>query len=278
MNAIHINWTKPFTNKTNKPYETEDFEILTTVLSALKWRDKNGSIKMVTDSIGLEYYKNIGLSRIWNDIECSLDNIDVNADVYWAAGKIFALKKQNAPIAMIDTDFIVWDSIDFDSLCDLTVIHFEDLYPDVYPPKEHFNVDNYSFDTRFDWTIPACNTAFCVIKNNEFLKYYTEKSIEFMHSTKETSDRLTYMVFAEQRLINMCAKVMGINAQSFSDLYNLFSEENNMFTHTWGMKQQMRDNDRLRYDFCRRCINRIIHEYTFMYDILKNIDCLKRYF
>mgnify|MGYP000721346980 FL=1 len=40
MDAIHINWTKPFRNRFNVPYEVEDFEILTTILSALKWREK----------------------------------------------------------------------------------------------------------------------------------------------------------------------------------------------------------------------------------------------
>ena len=57
MDAIHINWTKPFRNKFNAPYEIEDFEILTTILSALKWREKNGNIKMVTDSVGAQYIK-----------------------------------------------------------------------------------------------------------------------------------------------------------------------------------------------------------------------------
>ena len=55
MDAIHINWTKPFKNRFNAPYEVEDFEILTTILSALKWREKNGNIKMVTDSVGAQY-------------------------------------------------------------------------------------------------------------------------------------------------------------------------------------------------------------------------------
>ena len=62
---------------------------------------------MVTDSIGAQYYKKTGLDVIWNSVENILDNVDVNSNVFWAAGKIFALKEQNAPVAMIDTDFIV---------------------------------------------------------------------------------------------------------------------------------------------------------------------------
>ena len=278
MNAIHINWTKPFMNKFNRPYEVEDFEILTSILSALKWREKNGSITMITDSVGEEYYRKTGLDVIWDSVENALDSVDVNPDVFWAAGKIFALSRQSAPVAMIDTDFIVWETIDPNSLSDVTVIHFEDLYPDVYPPKEHFNVKDYSFDEDFDWHLKACNTAFCIIKNDDLLKYYTEQSIKFMRHTDEKDDRLTYMVFAEQRLLPMCAKKLNKSVAAFSDLKRLFENGENCFTHTWGMKQQMRDNGALRYDFCRRCINRIVHEYPHMYRIMKNIENLKQYF
>lgn len=167
MDAIHINWTKPFRNKFNAPYEIEDFEILTTILSALKWREKNGNIKMVTDSVGAQYYKKTGLDVIWNSVENILDNVDVNSNVFWAAGKIFALKEQNAPVAMIDTDFVVWEKLDEEKLADVSVIHFENLYPDVYPPIDFFHMDNYEFDIDFDWNIKACNTAFCVIKKRK---------------------------------------------------------------------------------------------------------------
>ncbi|MBQ8300655.1 MAG: hypothetical protein IJX57_01635 [Clostridia bacterium] len=277
MNGIHINWTKPFTNKTGRDYETEDFEILTTILSALKWREKNGEIRMVTDTVGSEYYKKTGLDVIWDGIDVVLDDVDVNPDVFWAAGKLFALKEQNAPVAMIDTDFIVWETIDEETLADVNVIHFEDLYPDVYPPKSHFVMDNYEFD-NFNWNIKACNTAFCIITDDELLKYYTEKAIEFMHHTNETDDRLTYMVFAEQRLLPMCAEKMKKSVRAFSRLDKLFDETDNRFTHTWGMKQQMRDNPLLRHDFCQRCINRIIHDYPHMQNIMKNIEPLKQYF
>lgn len=278
MNAIHINWTKPFINKINAPYAIEDFELLTTILSALNWRRHNGKISMLTDSTGAEYYRRIGIDCIWDDLKIILDDVDVNPDVFWAAGKLFALSTVKAPVAIIDTDFIVWEPIDFNLLADVTVIHFEDLYPDVYPPKEYFHMKNYTFDKRLDWSLKACNTAFCVIKSDKLLKLYTNKAIEFMRGTDEKNDRLKYMVFAEQRLLPMCAKIDGANVESFSNLDKLFSQQERRFTHTWGMKQQMRDNPTLRYDFCKRCINRIIHEFPQMYTIMREIDNLKQYF
>lgn len=278
MDAIHINWTKPFTNKTHRPYETEDFETLTTVLSALKWREKNGKITMVTDTNGAEYYKKSGLDVIWDNIDVALDDVSVNADVFWAAGKLFALAKQSAPVAMIDTDFIMWETVDENDLEDVTVVHFEDLYPHIYPPFEYFEHTDFEFDADFDRTVKACNTAFCVITDNELLKYYTDTAINFMRKTTETNDRLKYMVFAEQRLLPICAKKLGKSVKAFSDMPSLFQGNDTRFTHTWGMKQQMRDNGALRYDFCKRCIRRILDDYPHMESVLKNIENLKRYF
>ena len=283
MNAIHINWTKPYRERFSLPYCVEDFELLTTVLSALKWREKNGSIKMITDSLGKEFYKNIGISHIWDGgIETYLDNIPetINPGIFWAAGKLFALKEQTAPIAMIDTDFIVWEEILFDNLGAVTAIHSEPLYADVYPAKEYFNMTNgYAFDNGWDWGLDALNTAFCVFKDDNLLKYYTTEAVRFMENTADdVEDTLKYMVFAEQRLLPMCAKKMGLYYSSFSNLDRLFTHGENYFTHTWGMKQQMRDIPELRYDFCRRCADRIKKDFPDMEETLKKVECLKQYF
>ena len=69
-----------------------------------------------------------------------------------------------------------------------------------------------------------------------------------------------------------------VKTQYKTDLNRLFKNGDNMFTHTWGMKQQMRDNAFLRADFCRRCIKRIIKDYPEMKNIIMNIENLKQYF
>lgn len=281
MNAIHVNWTKPYRISHDAPYEIEDFEILTTILSALKWRDKNGAIKMITDKNGAEFYETNGMTRIWDGVEVLLDDIPdtFNPSVFWAAGKLFALKSQKSPIAVIDTDFIVWEPILFDNLADVTSVHFENLYPDVYPEKGYFRMkEGYEFG-EWNWQIRAMNTAFCVFKNQELLDFYTNEAIRFMENTAgDVNDSLKYMVFAEQRLLPMCAEKMGVYYTSFSSLERLFTHGENYFTHTWGMKQQMRDIPELRYDFCMRCIGRILNDYPDTEQMLRGIDCLKRYF
>ena len=277
MNAIHINWSKPFTIR-NKAFFVEDFELLTTILSAMKWREKNGKIKLVADEAAIMLYKEMGLLCLWdNGVEALHVDEDIDSVMFWAAGKLFALKEQTAPVAVLDTDFIVWDSILFDKLPECSVIHFEDLYPDVYPDFEYFKMKNgYSFN-GFDRTVKPCNTAFAVFKDGELLKYYTETAVNFMKNSENTGDTLKYMVFAEQRLLPVCAKKVGAEILAFSDLPRLFKDGSQCFTHTWGMKQQMRDNEALRYEFCMRCINRIKNEYPEIYEILRDIDMFKRY-
>ena len=140
IEAFHSNWIAPFFElNSHNEYYIEDFEILTTIISAFKWREKNGAIRMITDEVGAEYYKNLGIDSIWDlGIDLSLNNIkdDIDRSLFWAAGKIYALKTQKEPCVMIDTDFIVWESIEEilknQKIC---TIHKEKITNEVYPDK-----------------------------------------------------------------------------------------------------------------------------------------------
>lgn len=278
MKAIHVNWSKPRIYGTGS-FFIEDFDILTTILSALKWREHNGEIKLVTDSIGYEFYKSRGMCRLWNEIDTNLDDIpdSINPSVFWAAGKLFALKNCSAPIAVMDTDFIVWDKLAFNNFEDLTVIHSEDIYPDVYPDINYFKMKRgYIFNCELDWRVRPLNTAFYVIKNEEFKKAYTDEAINFMDNALG-EDTLKYMVFAEQRLMAMSAKRIGTKIKEISSLESLFYDGERYFTHIWGMKQQMRDETEMRHEFCCRCIQRIKKDFPKYAEMLNGIDELKVY-
>ncbi len=282
MQAFHTNWTRPFFAKHMGEYYIEDFELLTTILSALKWREKNGDIKMVTDSIGAKYYRDLGMESIWNlGIDDTLEddmNPNIDSNTFWAAGKIFALNKQVGPCVMIDTDFIVWTDIrNILEQDELAVIHKEDLIEDVYPDKSRFKVNSsYKYSEAWDWTEKACNTAFAFFKDDDFRKYYSDKSIDFMNNVTG-EDPLIYMVFAEQRLLSMCAKEKKINVHALSDLDSLFNSNQQSFTHIWGHKRYIRSNPIVREAFCKKCINRIKKDFKEYYDIVRNIECLKQY-
>ena len=93
----------------------------------------------------------------------------------------------------------------------------------------------------------------------------------------DNGDNLTYMVFAEQRLLPMCADMLGIQTKEFSTLEKLFCDGEKYFTHIWGMKQQLREDESLRRDFCMRCIRRIKDDFHEYIPILKNLEELQIY-
>ena len=137
--------------------------------------------------------------------------------------------------------------------------------------------EGYSFDPKLDIYERPANTAFYVIKNETLKREYTAAAFKFMESTAG-DDRLTYMVFAEQRLLAMTAKRLGIPIGEFSDMERLFRDGARAFTHTWCMKEQMRRSPELRKDFCLRCIKRILSDFPEYEKKLKNIAELTPYF
>ena len=279
MNAFHINWTKPFFLRNHdRSYFVEDYELLTTILSALEWRKHNGSIKMVTDEVGAEYYNLLGLTHIWDlGIDKTLDTLIDNTIYplsFWAAGKIFALQQQTVPCVMIDTDFIVWKSLAADIKdAALAVAHREDINEKIYPEKSFFNMDtNYKFPAEWDWNVLPCNTALLYIADKKLKEYYTSESIKFMKNLRETKNITAEMVFDEQRLLAMCAAVMGIRINTFLDIANMQTQ--NAFTHVWGFKNELQANQEKRRDFCQSCVKRIMYDYPEEFPVLEKIERL----
>ena len=283
LNAFHSNWTTPFFHRNKaRQYFIEDYELLTTILSALIWRKHNGSIKMVTDTPGMEYYQKLGIAHIWDmGIDTSLDELEKESFSplsLWAAGKIIALSRQPVPCVMLDTDFIVWKSIaGYTEGTVLAVAHREEITPLIYPEKSFFNMaKTYTFPPEWDWSQQPCNTALLYIADEEFKNYYTSESIRFMCNLQETKDIIAEMVFAEQRILAMCAAARDISVTTFLDVNNL--ETQDLFTHVWGFKMELQNKQKKRRDFCINCVKRIVSDFPHEIAALEKIDILKPYF
>ena len=256
LDAFHSNWTAPFFRlKKERKYYVEDFEILTTMLSALEWQKTNGNIKMVTDEAGAEFYRKIGIDSIWNlGIDDSLGrdmDKEIDPKIFWAAGKIKALKKQNVPCIMIDTDFIVWKSL----------------------KKKGYNIDR-----KFNWQVKPFNTALAYINDKKFLDFYTESSLNFMKNLIDSEDRLINMVFAEQRMFSMCAEKLNLQPKELMPLEELSKSKQEYFTHVWGLKDIMRKDFNVRKRFCKRCIERIIDDFPQYEKNIADMKVLKHYY
>lgn len=281
MRAFHSTWTSPFVKTRGMGFYIEDFELLTMMLSALKWQEFNGDIKMITDDIGAAYYRQLGLEHLWNlGIEECLTPVgeDLNPSVFWAAGKLYALEGEVAPCVMLDTDFIVWQKIERQlQQGEVAVIHKEELNPHVYPDKAYFQMSpEYKFLDGLNWEVKPCNTALMYIGDEGLKQFYIDESKRFMRAA-QGEDPITYMVFAEQRLLAMCADMNNKEIIALADVDQLFSTEQKTFTHLWGYKRYLRSHPKEREDFCRRCMKRIKKDYPEFYKVVLDIEVLTQY-
>lgn len=273
MNAIHISSFAPQRAKGAQNVRVEDFDLYCTALSALQWRKLGGRISMCCDSSFAEYYEKIGFGGIWDEIRVIIaDDLEgINPKMFWAGAKLLALHKTNAPVVMIDTDFIVWELPEFGN--EIIAAHREDISDDIYPDLSFFGAENHIMPDFSEKVLPL-NTAFLYLPDNDFKEFYTSQAIAFMKNAKNCDDYLKYMVFAEQRLLAMCADYTNTPVKTLLDKDSLFFPQDS-FTHLWGAKQAMRDNSELRGEFIERCKTRILRdfsEYSFIIDRIEGIN------
>lgn len=253
--AIHITGTRPFFRRHSGPYSQSGVEIICTVLSALKWRELNGPISLFTDSVGDDYYRRSGLYdlALWDHVDTDvLEHIPphIDPETYWASAKLFALRAAPpGPVAMIDTDLIVWSPIQtYLRGRPLVVLHREPTSLYCYDRSRLHTRPGYQFNPLWNWDVEPCNTAFAFFDDDRLRDRYTQAAIDFMSHNPghPPHDFVTQMVFAEQWLLALCADEMGIPiAQFLDDPYQL---NNDVFTHLWGGKQLAADH----HDECVR--------------------------
>ncbi len=279
MNGIHVNSTAPFfARQPHSEYTIERFSLYCTVISALEWRKKNGAVYMVTDRIAGDYYRKNGIDKVWDSIlELIPEDIEgIDPEMFWAAGKLIALRDIPQNAALVDEDLIVWKTLSL-SETSVTCAHREYISPDIYPDPKLFGVQGFPILDRLDTQALPCNTAFLYIPDDSFRLFYTNQSIAFMKaaSANKCGDRLCRMVFAEQRLLGMLCALTGTEIDTLMDMNKLFIAQDD-YTHLWGAKQAMRDNDDQRAAFIERCRKRIKSDFPEYSDITDAIDeCTK---
>lgn len=272
MNAIHIASFAPAAAKGKSEPAAEDFDLYCTALSALQWRKNGGKITLCCDSKYAEYYDRIGFSDIWNGINvCIADDLEgIDPMMFWAGAKLLALREVNAPIVMIDTDFIAWNNPVFGD--EIIAAHREDISDGIYPPLSFFQTRRHILPDFSEDVLPL-NTAFLYLPDNDFKEFYTSQAIAFMKSAVKCGDYLKYMVFAEQRLIAMCADYTGTPVKTLLDKDTLFRPQSD-FTHLWGAKQAMRDHPELRADFISKCKAKMLSDFPEQAHIIDIINAL----
>ena len=166
------------------------------------------------------------------------------------------------PAVMVDLDLIIWKDIrNIIKDTDICAIHREGIFPDVYPGKEFFHMkQEYRFDPDWSFEVLPVNTCMLYIADEAFKNYYVDSSITFMENCLETEENLCHMVFAEQRLLAMCAEKQGKQISSFFP-GSAQIENQDIFTHLWGYKNILKFNYIEREAFNRKMYDRIVREF-----------------
>ena len=272
MKAFHAFWSAPNCLRGGGEIVFPDYELLTMMLSALKWRQKNGSIRMVTDSAGAAFFARAGLDGLWDDgIDTLLDGLDaaLDARIFWAAGKLEALRRVEAPCVMLDTDLILWEDIGARCSGGVTVAHREALLPDVYPdPRTAFSLDpGYAFPREWDFSIPAANTAFLYLPDDALRRCYVDEAFRFMCALRDRGvDPTVAMCFAEQRILPMCAAAKGFAVHAL--LHERALDDQAFATHLWGYKRALSESPERRVEYCLTCVARLLRDFPGWADVL----------
>lgn len=264
IDGFHSIWSGPYCrgNNTDRLW-MQDYEIWTMILSALMWRKNNGGIKLMCDETAHDYIKYLGIEGVWDmGVDEFTVPIGVPAGVFWAAGKLYALKHMKTPVVMVDLDLIIWKDIrDVLLSTEICAIHREGLTPDIYPDRDFFNMSyKYVFDNKWNYDVYPVNTCMLYLAEEEFKNYYVDTAIDFMENCIEKEENLCHMVFVEQRLLAICADMKHKDVATFfpsaADI-----EGQDIFTHLWGYKNILKYDYEKRVQYNRSIKERILKEF-----------------
>ena len=312
MKAIHVNWTKPyfekdrlrghgfkiFQNQKNKSYYQPDYQILVTLLSILWWKKLNGPIKLYTDKIGLEYYKKLGIDKLYNEIDTEvLDNYkNVDPAYFWTSGKIYCLTQEKNPFVFLDQDFIVKSQINLQEFnkYDLTIPHWEIPRGYYYFTKHQFQkeithipwIENYNYNSL----VP--NTSFLHVNNISLIKKYYEFHKHLVTTESHHPIPEWFWLLTDQGILGHVIRKYDFNVSSLTskiflsdsdhssieDRYKGMAEPwyqfigNNYpdkvaWKHLWYLKAAFNENTQLKENYINQYIEEILKhfpEYSYL--------------
>ena len=280
MNGFYSIWSEPsLRQKNKKEYYMQDFERLTLLLSAEEWKIHNGPVQMIADKQAVKFLETMGLLPVFNaGVEIMKVDEKINSEVFWAAGKLEALKMIQTPTVMLDLDLIVWKNLDqFIKDRDVCVIHQEPIREEIYPGKDFFHMNQeYRFDPTLDWNVLPCNTSLLYIRDMELKDQYVSEAQRFMKNCVEKHENLCHMVFAEQRLLSMCTAKAHQRITPFVESMDELDFQQ-YFTHLWGHKNVLKFNYGEREKFCIRCLKRLRNDAPEAFEIAAGWDDVQEY-
>lgn len=246
--AIQVNWTKPYFDKQrlrgdvfkltreleSQTYDMPDYQIFYTMLSAYHWRKNNGTLKLYTDSIGLEFIQQFYLTELYDEIDIKFLNgyskTNVDAARYWTSGKIKVLANQTKPFIFLDQDMIFRSKVpDYILQDDLTVAHWEIPRGSHYFTERDWKHDVPSLTMPENYSVVdhVPNTSFLVMNNMKLLREYTQWHKKLVEVECDTP--VWYWLLTDQGILGHTVREGNYNVNTLTDRIFLAN-------HNWGTK------------------------------------------
>lgn len=230
MTYFHSYWTRPVLDAARPAAEQElvwwDFEALTWLWSGLELR-RRAPLRLVTDERGLLAVQRAGIEWLYTGgISTALEAIpkEVNAEVFWAAGKLYAYREVPTPCASVDTDAVLLNPLR--PPAPVMALHQEDRHSGWYHSDAAL-FQRFGFgDKEWDWTVDPINAGVVYLADKDLLRLYVDTAIGFMEEASRfyrtpaaAGQELpsNAMLFAEQRLLPMCARRLGQSVATITE-------------------------------------------------------------
>lgn len=190
---------------------------------------------LFVDKFTKTYFESFGITELFDEVNDTLldQDVDIDKEVFWAAGKLMAQRITPGPTLTMDLDFWVLSDISmmgvFDS--DITCLWIEELDNKFYHKPEDALKDS-NLNLTYDWDNYSINVSFLFIKDEEFKNLYCDLAIEYMKSMYQKvpknisfEENTKFILFAEQYLLNQLArkfnKKVKVLVDDFYDITNL---------------------------------------------------------
>lgn len=314
MRAIQVLWSMPRASfmserqEQDESFRLRDFDILLMVLSAAKWRQLNGTVRLYTDDRALRAIEDVGLVSLWDDVDNTLlnraDTASINPRMFWCAGRLLALQQEECPCVFLDLDMIVWrDLREFYHDVDVRFTHWESVQPSYWycRRKDLRTPSGYRFRRAWDWSVPAANMAIFYVANGDFKNYYVGEALRFMKNNsvavEVAAPDTPELLFADQRLLTLCAREMRVTADPFlravwSPKRSAFVRhdplhgpwrfdivaEQPLFTHLWFSKLDLLEDPLARAAYCQELASAITAHFPAYAGALRHVKEVAGYF
>lgn len=114
MIAVWSFWSKPYLSSRKQIWATERHHLLSWVLSVQLARKHFRKTRLVTDEYGARMLVD-GLRLEFDEVQIVLNELDQQDPKWWALGKIYTYRRQDAPFIHIDSDVFLWKPLPINS-------------------------------------------------------------------------------------------------------------------------------------------------------------------